>query len=135
VRAKESRLRKPVMSFLRGLGCENLCLEISFVDREIDVFGLRMAPSFRSYAVELKIENWQKALKQAAIYQLCADYCYVAMPDNKAKSLQLRDFRDAGVGVLGVDLKSKQVVVYSEAQPSSVKRTPYSNYLARAARL
>lgn len=134
MKPKESRLRKPIIGFLRQLGCENSKTELLFMDRGIDVFALQKAEPYQSYAVELKIADWQKALKQAAIYQLCADYCYVAMPADKAQRLKLQHFRSAGVGLLGVDLKSHEVEVFSAARKSSVKRPSYSTYVQKAAR-
>ncbi|SRR6266852_4038906 len=134
MKLKESRLKKPIISFLRGLGCNDSKTELSFMDRGIDVFGLQDIRPYQTYAVELKITNWQKALRQAAIYQLCADYCYVAMPMERAQTLQLRHFRAAGVGVLGVDLESQEVEIFSAAKKSSVKRPSYSSYMQKAAR-
>ena len=134
MKVKESRLKKPVIAFLKQLGCEDTRTELSFIDRGIDIFGLKQLPTVQTYAVELKISNWQKALRQAAIYQLCADYCYVAMPKQNVHRLELECFRDAGVGVLGVDLKSMGGEVFSRALRSSVKRDSYSSYIERVAR-
>lgn len=134
MKLKESRLTKPVVSFLKQLGCEPPRTELPFVDRGIDIFALKSLPTVRSYAVELKIDDWQKALRQAAIYQLCADYCYVAMPKEKVHKLQLEGFREAGVGVLCVDLESMGVEVLSDARKSPVKRASYSSYIESAAR-
>ncbi|SRR6266487_228567 len=133
LRTKETKLKGPVMHFLRGLGCDQLKAEITLVDRGIDVYGVRTGTQPLSYAVELKLRNWQKAIRQAAIYQLCADYCYVAMPDVKAGVLDLGFFEAAGVGLLAVDLGSKQVKVLSAPRKSSVKCPIYSKIIRKAA--
>jgi hypothetical protein len=65
----------------------------------------------KTIAVELKLTKWQKALQQAALYQLCSDYSYVAMPKKVAEALQHGFFSAAGIGILGVDTKSKDVQV------------------------
>jgi hypothetical protein len=131
-REKEEQLANPVLKFLRGVGCDSLKMELILVDRGIDVFGLSSGPSSRSYAVELKVQNWQKALRQAAIYQLCADYCYVAMPRERAQRLDQEFFRAAGVGLLSVDLDSEHVAILCSARRSAVKQPTYANSLERS---
>ncbi len=133
LKTNEVKLKRPVLHFLRGIGCDKLKTEITFVDRGIDVFGFKTGPEPLSYAVELKLHDWQKAIRQAAIYQLCADYCFVAMPYDKAETLDLRLFSAAGVGLLAVNLTSKDVKVLSAARKSLVKRTAYSNFVQKTA--
>jgi hypothetical protein len=128
-REKEKHLKKPVFEFLKGLGCDKLKFEVLLVDRGVDVYGIKTGQSSRSFAVELKLRDWQKALRQAAIYQLCADYCYVAMPNKRAIRLDRAAFREAGVGLLAVDMASRVVTILCGARKSAVKRTVYSEFL------
>lgn len=130
--AKEADLRKPVVEFLKSLGCSKLETEVPLSDRGVDVLGLKTGRGSQSYAVELKLHDWQKALKQAAVYQLCADYCYVAMPCHKAARIDPKDFAEAGVGILGVDPNTKDVRVVLTARKSQVKRSAYSKSVRRS---
>lgn len=102
-----------------------LVSELRFFDRGIDLYAVAHHGE-RSYAVELKVEDWQKALRQAAIYQLCADFCYVAMPVQYATKVALGDFREAGIGLLGVHLPSNSVTEILPAEASAVKHHFYS---------
>ena len=129
----ENKLKGPVLHFLKGMGCDKLKTEIILIDRGIDVFGLRTGRKPLSYAVELKLQNWQKAIRQAAIYQLCADYSFVAMPIDKASSLDLELFNASGVGLLAVNPDSQRVKVLSAAKRSVVKHSIYSTFVRRVA--
>jgi hypothetical protein len=129
---READLRKPVVEFLRSLGCNRLEIEVPLLDRGVDVFGVKTGRGTQSYAVELKLRDWQKALKQAAVYQLCADYCYVAMPCDKATRLDQKDFEEAGVGILAVNPNTKDVHIVLMARKSDVKRNAYSSSVRRS---
>jgi hypothetical protein len=105
--------------------------ELRFFDRGIDLYALAHQPE-HSYAVELKVVDWQKALRQAAIYQLCADYCYVAMPIERISGVNLENFRHAGVGLLGVHLRTNCVTEVLAPQASPVKHHFYSGSIRRS---
>lgn len=132
VQGTERELAAPVLQFLRALGCDRFETEMLLVDRDVDVFAIRRGRQARSYAIELKLHDWQKALRQAAIYQLCADYCYVAMPSRVAERIHRAPFRQAGVGLLSVDLDSKNVAIVCAARRSAIKRIVYFNYLKKS---
>ena len=105
----ECDLCRPVRRFLSGEGYSRIVEELQFFDRSIDVYGLTSGEEGKTVAVELKLTKWQKALQQAALYQLCSDYAYVAMPKKMAHSLERKSFREAGIGILAVDTVSKEV--------------------------
>jgi hypothetical protein len=124
-RIAEKTLRRPVKRFLKRHGCPRSLAELRFFDRGIDIYALSEQGQ-QSYAVELKVVNWQKALRQAAIYQLCADFCYVAMPVEHTTKVDLEGFRNAGVGLLAVHLASNSVTEILPAKVSLVKHHFYS---------
>ena len=121
----EKSLLKPVKRYLRDHGCMRLLPELRFFDRGIDLYGFADEGE-RTYAVELKITDWQKALRQAAIYQLCADFSYVAMPAPQAARVRLEGFHSAGVGLLGVHIATNTVIEILPAKASAVKHQLYS---------
>jgi len=126
-RIAEKSLLAPIKSFLRSQGCLTLFPELQFFDRGIDVYAYADQAKC-SYAIELKLTKWQKALRQAAIYQLCADLCYVAMPSDYVARANQREFKEAGVGLLSVHLDDKAVTEVVAARTSAVKSQLYSLY-------
>ena len=60
----------------------------------------------RLVAVELKLRDWQNALRQAARYFVCVDESYVALPEEQVDVALGADggalFRKSGVGLLAV---------------------------------
>jgi len=110
------------MHFLRDIGCQRVVSELRFFDRGIDVYGLRKGRETRTYAVELKLTDWQRALQQAAVYQLCANYCFVALPLRTALSLDVQFFKGAGVGVLIVRPDGTVGVLVDAAKSGETRR-------------
>ena len=62
-------------------------------------------------AVELKLRNWKRALRQATYYQLGADLSYIAMPLHQAIEPYKRGklLEREGVGLLAVVLNKSEV--------------------------
>lgn len=54
-------------------------------------------------AIEVKVRNWKKALKQAVIYQLCANKTYVALCHKFSNCIKTSFFIRYGVGFIEVD--------------------------------
>jgi hypothetical protein len=103
LRTFERDLVEPVVNYLHSIGCEQVVAELKFFDRGIDVYGIKSTGRKTvTFAVELKLTKWTRALQQAAIYQLCSDFSFIAMPWKSVQSLDLSIFREAGVGVLFV---------------------------------
>lgn len=97
----ERDLVDPVIHYLRSIGCEQVVPELKFFDRGIDVYGVKTSGRrTTTFAVELKLTKWTRALQQAAIYQLCCDFSYIAMPLKSVRTLDLAVFSESGVGVL-----------------------------------
>lgn len=71
-------------------------------------------------AIELKLENWREAIRQAVAYQLGADFSAVGMPlGNAIDAYRNRYyFRKEGVGLLGVRVRTPEVRVLIEPEPS-----------------
>jgi hypothetical protein len=132
----ECDLWYPVRRFLKGEGYTRIIRELAFFDRSIDMYGVAWGDEDRTIAVELKLTKWQKALHQAALYQLCSDYSYVAMPKKVAQTLvEHEDFKAAGIGILSVDTTSKAVEIVLPAVLSTQAKGhyvgPYKGMLRR----
>lgn len=124
-RIAECDLYGPVARFLSREGYTRIVEELQFCERSIDVYGVTPGDDARTVAVELKLRKWQKALQQAALYQLCSDYSYVAMPKHVAKGLEPEVFSAAGIGILAVDTTSKSVEVVLPAILSTQSKGHY----------
>jgi hypothetical protein len=121
----ERELLAPVSGFLRQKGCSVILPELIFFDRGIDLYGISAGRRKTTYAVELKLTDWRKALRQAAIYQLCSDYSYVALPVRTAHSVDADLFKGSGVGLLSVH-PDNTVSMILDAARSTEKRSYYS---------
>lgn len=90
---------------------------------------IRTAPHLRrhvtrSYSIELKLKNWQKAVKQAFRSKSFSDYQYVALGDEYIlRAIDNIDvFKEYGIGLVSIDRDDEQYVVHYEPD----RETPYS---------
>lgn len=75
--------------------------ELRFYEYKIDLFAFSEHYQ-RTAAVELKLHRWRRAFEQAAIYQLCADWVYIALPDTTCKRVDLPLLDQHGIGLISV---------------------------------
>ena len=86
-----------------------------FIELEIPIHRNRIDlvayDSDQIIAVELKLKNWRRALRQAAYYQLGTDFSYIALPFYEAIGVCNRPWELAkeGVGLLAVLLDKSEV--------------------------
>jgi hypothetical protein len=73
--------------------------EVNFLERRIDVVGIK---NKKITAIEVKVNNWKKALQQAITYKLCSHYVYVAFW-HKYLPKNLSHFENYGIGVMSVN--------------------------------
>ncbi|HYM40808.1 MAG TPA: hypothetical protein VEY12_11840 [Thermoplasmata archaeon] len=97
----EAELTAPVTAWLAGTG-HRVVSEVPILGRRADLIGARDGSLV---AIELKLRDWRKALRQAIAYQLAADRAWVAMPLAAASSAYRERWRFEadGVGLLAVD--------------------------------
>ena len=125
---RESLLTDPVARHLKRLRFRAVYREAPFGEYNIDVLGHAPA-SGRAVAVELKLTKWQRAFEQALVYQLCADFAYVAMPRELSGRVPLVRFEEHGIGLLAVDGRGCHVVL--PAAQSHVIRQEYKDQVLR----
>jgi hypothetical protein len=86
--------------------------EVPFYGKKIDL--VLTGKSFRIiYAVEVKLDDWRAALKQASVNQLFACYSYIAVPGDLAERLLTKNteiFTSHGVGIIAVSTAAKVVL-------------------------
>jgi len=98
---EEEDLRPPVRAYLEDEGYE-VRDEVWINGRIADLYAY--CGDEDPLAVELKLTNWKKAVRQAQAYQLGAVFTYVALPILHVPKVMRRaqDLRSRNVGLLGV---------------------------------
>lgn len=99
---------------------------MQFFEYSIDLYGYA-APTQTTVAVELKLSRWTRAFEQALVYQLCADYVYLAMPWNAAKRVDIPLLEHHGLGLIGVQ-PDPRCVILCPAHQSSVIMPDYRDF-------
>lgn len=107
--------------------CLNWLIENKFVV-ETNTDKIQTAPNLRrhvttSIAIELKLQNWKRALEQASMGRSFAEYRYVLIDNAKIKAprCNIDKFKDYNVGLLSIDSDG---VIYSHYEPN--RAAPYS---------
>jgi hypothetical protein len=72
----EEELTKPVAEYFKNRGYRIFYeIRIGFCREDLVAFKKE-----KVVAVELKLDDWKKAIQQAKNYQISADYVYIAIP-------------------------------------------------------
>jgi hypothetical protein len=121
--SRESALLEPVTGSMRRRGYSRTRSEVQFFEYSMDLYGYAKKPQ-RTSAVELKLTRWRRAFEQALIYQLCADFVYVALPMEAAQRVEVSLLVRHGIGLMGVDA-SRRCIVVVPAQQSLVIMPSY----------
>jgi hypothetical protein len=123
----EEGLLEPIVRHLHRRRFRSLLTEVPFYDYRIDVFAFSARDDV-TVAVELKLKKWRRAFEQALVYQLCADLCFVAMPNLAAQSVEQEMLAEMGIGLISVSNAGRCRMVLP-AIPSSVIRPHYRSEL------
>jgi hypothetical protein len=119
---RESRLFLPVERFLDPSYLTKR--EVPIGSKVVDIYGVSRTGK-GTVAVELKVDKWRRALRQAATYQIFADLSYVALHRSRICSALEHEqlFRKLGVGLMSV---KRDVIVHIEPCPSRLvdSKTP-----------
>jgi len=117
---QEQELFKPVYDYFKNLGYSiRFEVKIGFCRADIVAFKKEEV-----VGVELKINNWKKAIIQAKNYQLGCDYTYVAFPLNRVFNiLRKADYilKKEGIGLLVIKEKTHEVCKIIDAEQSIKK--------------
>lgn len=116
--------KRSVIKFIeepKGLfGIPDLVIATFYNDNNNNICRLK------SYAFEMKLKNWKRALSQAFRYKAFVEYSYVILDENHINpALENIDlFKKSNIGLLGVSDKSE---VFSYYKPRAEK--PYCQFL------
>ena len=120
---RESMLLPAVRAYFKKQ-YEQHTTELPFYAHRIDLYGYSAATDC-TVAVELKLHDWRRALEQALVYQLCADYVFIAVPAATAERVNLDELRVHGIGLLSVS--GRKCVETLAAVPSHVLNANYKS--------
>lgn len=121
--SRESDLFAPVAKFAMREGFRLQAAELPFYEYRIDLYGFSKKQD-STIAVELKLFDWKRALRQALLYQLCSDLVYIAMPQKSAVRVDRDELKLNGIGLISVDNFGKCSCLL-EAAPHSEVRSFY----------
>jgi hypothetical protein len=130
----ERWLTLPVEKHLVRRGFTRVTTELPFFEQRIDVYGYAKTRN-ETVAVELKLTKWKRAVKQALLYQLCADLVYVAMPARSAKRVHREELSEHGIGLISVADSGRCAVMLPASRSHAVSpeyTTVYSQMLAES---
>ncbi len=71
--------------------------------REIDVICLEKCACPEIIAVEVKVKDWKRALRQSFKRLFYVDRCYIALSANYVKNVDLDKVSRHGIGLIAVD--------------------------------
>lgn len=90
-----------VQRYFARRGFTRQTTELQFFEQRIDVYGYSSREDL-AVAVELKLEKWPRAVEQGLLYQLCADFVYLAMPAASIPRVPEDLLREHGLGLISV---------------------------------
>lgn len=97
----EASMREAVcrMNTFKDLGIRFFS-EVPYGSKRIDLAGL--SADSQIFAIELKVEKWRRAMWQASIYQLCADFAYIAIREEYTHRVDMDYLCSWGIGLIAV---------------------------------
>ena len=122
---READLLAPISGYTRRQGYTRQSAEVQFYDYRIDLYGFSK-PTGRTVAIELKLHKWQRAIEQALVYQLCADFVFIAMPVPSIARVNLQEVSHHGIGLISVG--SSRCKLEVAARQSVEVREHYKRY-------
>lgn len=128
-RVLEASLLEPVSRYLRRRGFCRQQPELPFYEYRIDLCAVRRRGK-KIAAVELKIDDWRRALQQALIYQLCCDWTWIAMPAENTGRVDASLLAAHGIGLLAVSSSGRCRELISP-KPSEATSPSYRASYAR----
>lgn len=128
---EEAALLEPVSGSLRRRGYRLQSEEVQFYDYSMDLYAY--SPKSRATtAVELKLTRWKRAFEQALIYQLCADFVYLALPSSAASNVEVSLLARHGLGLISVRPGHCRVIV--QPRQSAVVMSSYRQFYVKLVR-
>jgi hypothetical protein len=114
-----------VSEYFKNMGYQTFT-EVPIMRKKVDLVAF---DNKNSIAVELKVKDWHRALRQAAIYKVLADYAYVAIWHEYLHRVNIEQFKQLGVGIIEVNMSA---IINLKAEKSKIKEKRIEEELIRA---
>jgi hypothetical protein len=98
-------------------------MELPFYEYRIDLYAFSRKAN-ATVAIELKLNDWRRALIQTMLYQLCADLVYIAMPERSARRVDKSELESIGIGLIAVRDSGRCTCILA-AKPHTEVRLTY----------
>ncbi len=108
----EKELYPPLLDYLEKKGY-SYYQEVKFFTRQIDLIAIKTKEII---AIEVKVENWQKALQQALTCKLCANKVYIAFWHEHIDRIPQKKLKKHGIGLLAVNGSVERVIKARKSQ-------------------
>ena len=83
--------------------------QVRFLEKTVDLVGAR-APRPDLVTVELKVMDWQRAVRQAYLNQVLGRQAYIAIHDGFVHRVDTRLLESAGIGLMRVGMRAQIVL-------------------------
>lgn len=109
-------------------------LDLELVNQETNVF--KLSHKSRNVineitTIEVKVQDWKKAIQQASRNKIFANRSYIAMPLKLAKNLKNNNFvKENGLGLIGID-NNEKIIEIKKARSDKTKVWSYYYLIAR----
>ncbi len=123
---REASLFDPVAAYKRRQTFALQEKELPFYEYRIDLFAFSQKLEI-TVAVELKLHRWRRAIEQSLLYQLCADFVFIALPAPTVARVDCAILKEHGIGLISV-FESGRCRRVIEAKRSPVVRPHYRDY-------
>lgn len=125
----ELQMQQKIAEILRRQGF-NVYLEVPFLSRSIDIVAVKGS---EIYALELKLNDWRKAITQSSDHLHGADKSFVCIPLKTRINEELLNLvQEAGLGLMFYDEEKDSVEEIMPAQESEQVWPPARQWLASA---
>ena len=117
---QEQELFKPVYDYFKKKGY-SIRLEVRIGFCRADIIAFKKGETI---GIELKINNWKKAIIQVKNYQLGCDYTYIAFPLNRVYNILRKAehiLKKEKIGLLAINEKNFNVFKIIDAEKSNKK--------------
>lgn len=117
-KVSERRLVDVLVSYFKNTG--RLSREMPVYEKNIDLVVL-MEPDGELWAIEAKVTDWRRALKQATVNLIAADKSFIAIDARFVHRVDWPSLEARGIGLIAVGSRWGDVEFVGEAQTNNLK--------------
>ncbi len=123
--------REMVVNFCKAYFKNNkiFSVEVPFFDNSIDVVYKDRKGNL--YAIEFKLKDWRKGIKQARNHSIGAEYLCLCLPKQEYKEVLHKEIKENKLGLILFDMQTQKVSMEIKPQKNTIvkraKKILFSN--------